>query len=302
MIDNMQANAMASYGDWGGVGIAAKPHLPPVNPKYNKVIESTGDDGMKYGGQNVASDNQQVIQGSGDNNNADVVANEISSAEQKQNELAISNKKASDSLVLLLDKYYDKHKHKSMELNVLKNELNPKITNDSRNGQLYVAMICRNTEMINARQKQGLNEFVKFLDRKRAAEKKGMNIILKLSDDAFEILDELLLMSESEHLFPIVSLLRLLLVYPDICSRYSKDFMIINQILYKIGIEFEEESTEAIEEKQSAESINDEEMGMNLSDINLLQFTSISAVSHLYNGDSEMIKIEDGFINLGLNA
>ena len=131
-----------------------------------------------------------------------------------------------------------------------------------------------------------------------------MNIILKLSDDAFEILDELLLMCESEQLFPIVSLLRLLLVYPDICGRYSKDFMIINQILYKIGIEFEEEEVmkDNTEEKVNANDINDEDMGMNLADINLLQFTAITAVSHLYNGDNEMIKIEDGFINLGLNA
>ena len=174
MIDNMQAQAMASYGDWGGVGIAAKPNLPPVNPKYDKVIEvDDNDNGMKYGGQNAASDNQKVIQGTG-NVGDEVVANEMSTAEQKQNELAIRNKKASDSLVILLDKYYDKHKHKSMELKVLKNELNPKITNDSRNAQLYVAMICRNSEMINARQQQRLNEFVKFLDRKRAAEKKGI--------------------------------------------------------------------------------------------------------------------------------
>ena len=286
MIDNMQAQA-ASYGDFGAVGIAAKPNLPPVNPKYDKLIDSTSNDdgsGLKYGGQNIASDNQKVIESSGNNNNNnEVVANEISIAEQKQNELAIRNNKANDSLIILLDKYYDKHKHKSMELKVLKNELNPKITSDSRNAQLYVAMIGRNSETINARQQQGLNEFVKFLDRKRAAQKKGMNIILKLSDDAFEILDELLLMSESEQLFPIVSILRLLLVYPDICSRYSKDFMIINQILYKIGIEFEEElmdndnDNDETEEKQGVDDINDEEMGMNLAILiyyNLHQYSS----------------------------
>eukprot|EP01084_Bolivina_argentea_P120107 212905_1 len=38
MIDNMQQTAMANYGDYGGMGLAAKPNLPPLNSKYNKKI------------------------------------------------------------------------------------------------------------------------------------------------------------------------------------------------------------------------------------------------------------------------
>eukprot|EP00483_Globobulimina_turgida_P002772 UN02777 len=38
MIDNMQQTAMASYGDFGGMGIAAKPNLPAINPKYETKI------------------------------------------------------------------------------------------------------------------------------------------------------------------------------------------------------------------------------------------------------------------------
>eukprot|EP01084_Bolivina_argentea_P014308 26731_1 len=124
-----------------------------------------------------------------------------------------------------------------------------------------------------------------------------MDIKLKLNDDIFEILDELLLMSSTEELFPIVSLLRLLLVYPSVCNRYNKDFMIINQILYKIGIPFEEENDDNDEEKD-----DDDNIGINLLDIHLLQFTTIAAVSHLYNGEGDMISIGNNFINLSLNA
>mmetsp|Transcript_11467 Transcript_11467/g.18462 ORF Transcript_11467/g.18462 Transcript_11467/m.18462 type:complete len:599 (-) Transcript_11467:211-2007(-) len=317
MIDNMQQQAVASYGDWGGMGIAAKPHLPPLNPKYNQGVDLSADDksnnkaqdkeqAMTFGGQQIASNKQMTIESNNNNsnNNDDTVqSNEISTTEQKENEIAIGAKKTGeDSLVNLLDKYYENHKHKSMDLKVLKNELLPKVTNDTKNAQLYVSMVTRNTEMINARQQERLTEFVKFLDRKRAAEKKGMNIILKLSDDAFEILDELLLMSEADQLFPIVSLLRLLLVYPDISQRYTGDFMIINQILYKIGIQFEEQEDVEMAPSNEEKQVNDEETGLNLMDLHLLQFTAISAVSHLYSGQGDMVNVEENFINLALNA
>jgi len=151
------------------------------------------------------------------------------------------------------------------------------------------------------RQQHAFNELVKFLDRKRAAKKKGMDIKLKLNEDTLEILDELLLMTEAESLFPIVSLLRLLLIDPFVSKRYTKDFMIINQILYKIGIPFEEE--QELEEKENKEEY-EEMQDMNLMDIHLLQFTAIGAVSHLYNGQDidAMLDIDDNFINLGLNA
>ena len=144
MIDNMQANAMASYGDWGGVGIAVKPHLPPINPKYDKSM-------------------------GGDNDNDNDNDNDVNMNEQKDNDgigVGGDDKKANNSLSVLLDKYYEKHKHRELELKVLKNELEPKITNDDKNAQLYVSMICRDNEM-NARQQEGLNEFVKFLNNKR---------------------------------------------------------------------------------------------------------------------------------------
>ena len=102
----------------------------------------------------------------------------------------------------------------------------------------------------------------------------------------------------------MVSLLRLLLVYPEICDRYTKDFMIITQILYKIGIQFEDEEdiTTPADEK-GTDNDDDEEEELNFMDINLLQFTSISAVSNLYHGKNDgLINIDDNFINLGLNG
>ena len=132
---------------------------------------------------------------------------------------------------------------------------------------------------------------------------KGLEIKLKINEGAFEILDELLLMTESEQLFPIVSLLRLLLVFGSVRDRYSSDFMIIHQILYKIGIPFEEALDDEEPEEKGDGVQNDEEMeNMNLMDIHLLQFTAISAVSHLYHGQGVFVDIDSNLINLGINA
>merc|ERR1712113_125077 len=99
-------------------------------------------------------------------------------------------------------------------------------------------------------------------------------------------------------MFPMVSLLRLLLCLDAVRHRYCADFMIIQQMLYKIGIPFETEVIDDEEEKQ--EDIVENEM--NLSDLHMLQFTAISAVSHLYGGQGELQKIEGDFVNLGINA
>merc|ERR1719295_720659 len=110
-------------------------------------------------------------------------------------------------------------------------------------------------------------------------------------------------MTESEQLFPIVSLLRLLLVFGSVRDRYSSDFMSIHQILYKIGIPFEEALDDEEPEEKGDGVQNDEEMeNMNLMDIHLLQFTAISAVSHLYHGQGASVEIDSNFINLGINA
>eukprot|EP01084_Bolivina_argentea_P014307 26730_1 len=176
MIDNMQAQAMASYGsgDWGGMGMAARPNLPPINPKYDKAIfaeddddendknKNDKDDDMTFGGQESASTKQKIISSPKNNMDDDVVMMN----EQKEPE------KASNSLVLLLDKYHSKHPHKSMDLKVLGHELIPKITDDNKNAQLYVSMITRNSQSINARQQEALSELIKYLNRKKAAKKK----------------------------------------------------------------------------------------------------------------------------------
>ena len=53
-----------------------------------------------------------------------------------------------------------------MDLKILKNELTPKITEDNKNAQLYVTIITRNSEIVNDRQQQAMNELVKYLKRK----------------------------------------------------------------------------------------------------------------------------------------
>merc|ERR1712241_1258964 len=123
---------------------------------------------------------------------------------------------------------------------------------------------------------------------------------LPVNESALEILDELLLMTESDQLFAIVSLLRLLLVYGPIRDRYASDFMIIHQILYKIGIPFEEELGDDDVEEKGDDQV--EESEMNLMDIHLLQFTAIAAGSHLYHGQGASVEIDSNFINLGINA
>merc|ERR550539_1958812 len=188
-----------------------------------------------------------------------------------------------------------------MDFAVLSKEMmSPKLMNDDENGHLYCAMM-KSTELgMNEHQSAAMDEFVKYLERKRLAKKKGKSIKLAINDSAFEQLDELLLMTESKGLFPLVSMLRLLLIDPDISNRYTSDFMIINQMLYKIGIEFESEEEE---EKGNEEKVNDDELGMNFFDIGLLQFSAIGAISHLYlaqqnNDDVEaLIGIHDNFIN-----
>ena len=132
---------------------------------------------------------------------------------------------------------------------------------------------------------------------------KGFTLKLKVKEGALEMLDEMLLMTESEALFAIVSVLRLLLVFGAIRDRYTADFMIVQQILYKIGIPFEhevdDEKADAVEHHDDDE---EEEDGMSFMDIHLLQFTAISAVSHLYPGQGAMVEVDPLFINLGLNA
>ncbi len=102
-------------------------------------------------------------------------------------------------------------------------------------------------------------EIIKFMN--------GNNANKKLNDNTFVVLDELILISESKYLFRMISILKLLLLNDSICNRYNCDFTIINQILYKINIPFEElnERYEEKEEKNNMEM--DNEIEMNLMDI-----------------------------------
>merc|ERR1712187_862118 len=126
----MQNQAMASYGDWGGVGLAAKPNLPKLNSKYDKAL---------------------AVQNSAKHNDIEPKTEQDS------------------SLLNLLSKYHGKHKHQSMNFKVLRNELSPKLINDDKNGHLYLSMITsdnnkENESALNETQRQALDQFVKYLE------------------------------------------------------------------------------------------------------------------------------------------
>jgi len=299
MIDQMQQGAMAQYGDWGGVGLAAKPNLPPVNAKYDVAIDSI-EHNVSAAASNTAPSASES------NANGAVVAQPQapqSADTEMSSSIEVTDDEERDDLKAVLKGQCGAHRHHKVELKVLGHELSAKMTADSKNGKLYVAMMSRNAEMTNPRQQEAMRELVTFLDRKAAAKKKGLKLKLSVKEGALEILDEMLLMTESEDLFPIVSVLRLLLVFGAIRDRYTADFMIIQQILYKIGIPFEEEvADEAVPEEKADALQNDDEEEMNFMDIHLLQFTAISAVSHLYHGKGGAVEADPHFINLGVNA
>ena len=295
MIDQMQQGAMAQYGDWGGVGVAAKPNLPPINARYDVAIDGDADDGGPSGGGQGAP--SEPLSGS-------VNDDEAPSAAVSGKRIEIGEVDCSRSLVAVLEEHCSPQKDGGAELKVFGHELTAKMTADALNGKLYAAMILRNAEMDNERQRQSVEELVTLLDRMAAAKRKGLQLKLSVTEGAFEILDELLLMTEPAALFPAVSLLRLLLVLGAVRRRYAADFMIIHQILYKIGIPFEEElgDEDAAEEKADGHTAEEEQEEMNLLDLHLLQFTAISAVSHLYHGQGALTEVDPTFINLGINA
>ena len=110
-----------------------------------------------------------------------------------------------------------------------------------------------------------------------------------MSDDALEVLDELMLMSTDSSLFPLIALLKLLMVYPRVFDRY-KDLMIVNQILYRIGIPFEDEEKDInlmINEFKNDNNNNNNNQNNNnendekteaIPNLHLLQFNALCAV------------------------
>ncbi len=96
-----------------------------------------------------------------------------------------------------------------------------------------------------------------------------------------DTIDELLLMTSSKNLFPVISLLRLLLAYPIVFNRY-KDFSVINQVIYKVNIPFDESENVELDtnpkkekEEKSDDTSSEEKPEENIS---LLQFSTIATV------------------------
>ena len=186
----MQQGAMAQYGDWGGVGLAAKPNLPPINAKYDVAIE---DDGQSNNDAVPSSDSQKVVESNlnpnvNPNVNQNVNQNVVQSdnvnaqnAEQAPSEPVLSGKQieigtvdSTNSLKSVLEEHCSSHQHLKAKFKVFGHELTTKMTADSKNGKLYIAMISKHSEMLNARQQESLQELVTLLDRQAAAKRKGI--------------------------------------------------------------------------------------------------------------------------------
>jgi len=258
------------------MGLAAKPNLPPINPKYDTALKG-----------NAAQPQSQSQTQSQSQIEPEPTVADVSEAAQ------IPEQKDTFSDLLA---QRENAKLKALQIPIIRQELAPKITADIENAQLYVAMIEQQSdEAMNPRQSEVLNTLAKAIRTAQNPKQKSAVV----SEDSLNVLDELLLMCDAPQLFPAVSLLRLLLTLPSVANRYSSDFMILQQVLYKIGIEFESLLPQQNDEK---EDVDVDEDAMSSTDLHQLQFTAIAAVGHLYLGRCEGVEIDEGFVNLGLNA
>ena len=261
MIDNMQQTAMASYGDYGAMGLAAKPNLPPINPKFDVAL---------------SADDTPISQSQSETAKVDV-PEEI--PEHKDNFAELVAKRENEAT-------------KALKLPIMRQELSPKISCDAENAQLYVAMMAAQSQEANPRQDEVLSALAQLVGQRG----KGA----AMNEEHLVVLDEALLMSAAAQLFAAVSLLRLLLVLPAVAMRYSADLMIVHQVLYKVGIEFESEA-EAEGDEKEAEAMDDADM--NATDAHQLQFAALCAVSHLFLGrGAGAVELDEGLVNLGINA
>lgn len=169
IIQNMQNQALANFGDYAGMGIAAEPHLPNITPMYDKFIgesDAESSDNDNNDNNDNDKDTDVVMKNSNDNNNNDAAAQSKDENEQNTNANANGNDKdntnenenktdndsnnnvkvndSKDSLMSLVKEHCSNHKHFGLnnELKIIgKTEYCPKLTLDNKNAKLYAEMV-----------------------------------------------------------------------------------------------------------------------------------------------------------------
>lgn len=205
MIDNMQQTAMANYGDFAGMGAAAKPNLPPLNQKYDIALKGAQTQSQSLKTENETEKPTQSVD----------VPKEIPEQKDIFPELLAQRENAAT---------------KALKIPIIRAEFAPKMTCDVENARLYVAMIGAQSAEENPRQSEVLSALAQIVSSQKK-QSQSQSESESVSEDALSVLDELLLMCDAAQLFPAVSLLRLLLVLPSVARRYSEDFMILQQVL-----------------------------------------------------------------------